>query len=270
LDHLSLNQVVTIPRFATKVEPSKIYLRTGERYYVRDLVRALLINSANDAAEVLAVAVAGSPQNFAAMMNKKAQSLGCRHSHFVRANGLPARNQYSTAYDMTLIMAEADRYPFIVQTLKTKTITIQSLGGRRIGLRNHNRMLWKDHREVLGKTGWTRAAKHCFVGLINASGRQVFVAMLGSRKLWKDLRKLVDYQFGTSISKVKVNDKLWSTAATKRIQICLQRAGFNPGHADGQFGPQTIKAVEGFQAANGLQSDGIVGQNTWTRLKRFA
>jgi D-alanyl-D-alanine carboxypeptidase (penicillin-binding protein 5/6) len=172
LDQLDLNSVVTVPQFAEGVEPSKIHLKWGEKYRTRDLVKATLINSANDAAETLAVAAAGSSPEFANLMNKKARSLGCRDSHFVRASGLPAEDQYSTALDMALIMQAARKNQFLFDTLKTKTTTITSLDGRRIFLKNHNKMLLRGNNEVIGKTGWTRTAKHCFVGQIKLFGRK--------------------------------------------------------------------------------------------------
>ena len=270
LDYLGLNDVITIPRFVGGIEPSKIYLKPGEKFYVKDLIRATLVNSANDAAETLGVAVAGSTQNFADLMNKKAKALGCDQSRFVRPSGLPAAGQYSTAHDMAMIMNAAQRVPFIVQTLKIKTMNIRSLNGRNIGLRNHNKMLWKDSRQVLGKTGWTRTAKHCFVGMINVGQKQVVVAILGSKKIWKDLKKLVDYQFGMAISKVSANRKMWSAFQTKKIQSALKSSGFYKGGIDGQFGPKTVRAIERFQSANGLPPDGVVGDSTWNLLEHFA
>jgi len=269
LDLLPLDKVVTIPGFAESIEPSKIYLRAGERYAVRDLVRAMLINSANDAAETLAHLSAGSRNDFARHMNRKAQSLGCRRSHFVNASGLPARNQYSTAYDMALIMREAERHSFLLDTFKTRTRVIRSLRGRKIFLKNHNKLLWRAHEQVIGKTGYTINARHCFVGRIHFSTREVFVSMLGSHRLWKDLRTLIDYQFGTSFFKIRQNRKLWSRYEAKKIQIALRRAGFNPGPSDGQFGPGTIRAVERFQSAKRLKVDGVVGPSTWKTLKRY-
>ena len=179
---LPLDQVVTIPPFVGSIEPSKIYLRPGEHYRVRDLVRATLISSANDAAEVLGFAAAGSRANFARHMNKKARSIGCRRSHFMNPSGLPARDQYSTAYDMALIMKEAQRHSFLVDTMKTKTRTIESLRGRRIPLRNHNKMLWRGHSEVIGKTGYTIKARHCFVGHIEAFNKTVY--LFGQKRLF--------------------------------------------------------------------------------------
>jgi serine-type D-Ala-D-Ala carboxypeptidase (penicillin-binding protein 5/6) len=266
---LRMDGFVTVPKYAEKIEPSKIYVRGGEKYRVRDLIHAVLMNSANDAAEVLAVAAAGSRAEFARLMTAKAKALGCKKSNFVNPSGLPDSRQYSTAYDMALIMREAQRYPVIVQALRTRTSMIRSAKGRRIYLRNHNKMLWRDSREVLGKTGWTRAARHCFVGQINVNNRHVFVSMLGSHRLWKDLKTLVDYQFGAALVKKHQNQKLWGTQKAKDIQTALSRAGYSPGAIDGKFGPATIRAVQKFQRAHKLKPDGVVGSRTWSVLKRY-
>ena len=216
IQSMDINQLVTVPASVESVEPSKIHLRRGERYRVRELLRALLINSANDAAETLALATAGSRSAFAELMNRKAQAIGCRGSHFVNPSGLPAAGQYSTAYDMALIMREVQKSPFLVQTLSTRTLIIKNTAGRKIYLRNHNKMLFSGHREVVGKTGWTRAARHCFVGQINAGNRQVFVAMLGSQRLWKDLMILVSYQFGASFLRARPNRNIRGRKEKKR------------------------------------------------------
>lgn len=268
-EHLPLNKVITIPGFVTSVEPTKIYLRPGEQYYVRDLIRATLIKSANDAAETLAIAVAGSMPEFAAMMNAKAKAIGCRNTKFVRSSGLPASNQYSSAYDLAVIMRYAEKHPFLVETLKTRTTSIRSLSGRKIYLKNHNKMLWRDSREVIGKTGWTRKARHCFVGHMRVSSKKVMVAIMGSHSLWRDLTKLLDYQFGTRWGRRTVHQQMWGLADRKRIQRALKKAGYNPGKADGVFGPRTTRAVMNFQKAKGLKADGIVGPKTWQKLKAY-
>lgn len=269
LDQLDLNKSVTIPRFVKSIEPSKAHLRPGERYYVRDLVRATLISSANDAAETVAVATSGSRQAFAQLMNKKARSLGCKNSNFVRSSGLPAANQYSTAYDMALIMREAQRYSFIEKTLATRSIIIKSFAGRKIVLRNHNKLLWRGRTDVVGKTGWTRKARHCFVGQINHRGRKVFVSMLGSHRLWKDLSTLVNYEFGLNLLKARQNQKIYGRNELKNIQALLRRAGFDPGRIDGQIGPSTLRAIKKFQSRYALRPDGIVGPETRLKLRQF-
>ncbi len=268
VETMDLNAVVTIPRYVQNIPPSKIHLRAGERYRVRELVRALLINSANDAAEALAYAGGkGKRSVFIARMNKKARALGCNESNFQTPSGLPAANQYSTAYDMSLIMDEVQRYPFLVQTLKTRNLTIKSNSGRKIYLRNHNRMLG---RAVIGKTGWTRRARHCFVGEFFVNNRKVVVAMLGSHALWRDLRTLVNSQFGRSLFRRTVsNPKGAALKPTGRnIQRALMSAGLFKGPVTGKVGPKTRKALKKFQSSKGLKPDGIAGPQTWKLLSR--
>lgn len=269
LERLSLDTVIRIPGWVGSIEPSKVYLRPGENYRVRDLLHATLISSANDAAEVLAVSMAGSRQNFAAWMNKKAKAIGCRHTHFVNASGLPPGHQYTTAFDLALIMKQARKYPFIVDSLSRKYHVIRSLEGRKISLRNHNRLLWRSQSTVIGKTGWTRKSRHCFVGKIQWKGREVLVSVLGSQRLWSDLKVLLEYQFGVAFYKIKKNKNRWSKAETEEIQRTLTRAGFSPGPVDGKFGPRTLRAVELFQKNAGLKADGIVGPRTCQALTRF-
>lgn len=269
LERVPLDRLVRIPGGVGAIEPSKIYLRTGETYRVRDLVHATLISSANDAAEVLAVAVAGSRERFAQWMNAKARAIGCRDTHFTNASGLPLGHQYSTVYDLALIMDYAGRNPFIVDSMSRRYHTLYSRSGRRIFLKNHNRLLWKIKSLVIGKTGWTRKGRACFVGRIRWQGREVLVSLLGSHRLWQDLNVLLNYQFGAAIFTVQKNRKRWSSTQTRKIQQALRRAGSSPGPVDGRFGPKTVYAVRRFQKQQGLRSDGIVGPQTCGRLTRY-
>lgn len=266
LEKSSLDEVVRIPKWVNSIEPSKVYLRPGEHYRIRDLVHATLISSANDAAEVLAVTTAGSQARFAEWMNERARRIGCRNTHFVNASGLPAKGQYSTSFDLALVMKEARRNPFIVESLGTKYLTIQSQAGRRIFLKNHNRLLWRTQKAVIGKTGWTRSGRHCFVGRINGLGREVLVSMLGSHRLWVDLKILLDYQFGVSLYKIKMNKKNWSPSQTSALQAALTRAGCQPGRVDGKFGPKTVQAIELFQKRHKLPPTGFVDLATCKKL----
>lgn len=269
LEKSSLDRVVRVPHWARSVEPSKIHLRAGERYTVRSLLQAVLINSANDAAEVLGVTLGGSRAAFAEMMNAKARRIGCRDTHFTNASGLPSGSQYSTAYDLALIMQEVRKNSFIVDSLSRKYLVIQSLNGRKIPLRNHNKMLWKQSTTVIGKTGYTRKGRHCFVGRIRWQGREVMVTLLGSNRLWKDLKILLDYEVGRSRHRIQSHRSHWSASKTKALQVALRRAGFSPGEVDGKFGPKTLRSVERFQKHQGLQVDGIVGPQTCRALSRF-
>ena len=269
LDMLSLDDWVTVSSRVEHVEPSKLFLRGGDRLRVRDLLKAVLMNSANDAASALAISVSGSERAFADLMTRKARSLRARNTRFVNASGLPARGQYSTAYDLALIMREATKNDVIVSILKQKKAFIQTYTGKPFHLRSHNKMLWR-HGRVIGKTGWTRGAKYCFVGSIQEGRPGTIVVVLGSRKLWIDLSTLVNQAVGVSRGSSGKNLSIYAKGEdVEELQLGLKRAGFFKGRATGYFGKKTRKAVLRFQHSHGLSVDGIVGVQTRRALAPY-
>jgi D-alanyl-D-alanine carboxypeptidase (penicillin-binding protein 5/6) len=264
LDLFPLDEWVRISSRVESVEPSKLYLKGGEQLRIKDLLKALLMKSANDAAMALAIAASGSETAFAELMTQKARSLGAQNTRFANASGLPAEGQYSTAYDLALIMREAVRNEYIVSLLKLKSTSIVTAGGRKFYLKSHNKMLWR-RRGVIGKTGWTRNAKYCFVGLIEETKGGAIVSVLGSRKLWVDVTRLVDQVRGTS-------DGLAFGSRgeeVKKIQSALAKAGYFNDSTTGYFGKKTKQAVINFQRAQGLSADGIVGPQTQKALTPY-
>lgn len=198
LKNSPLEKEVRVSRFATSMEPSKVYIKEGEVYFTRDLLKALLLNSGNDASVALAESVAGSEEEFVKMMNDTARAIGARNTNFKNSNGLPAKGQYSTVYDLALIVREAMKYKDFVEIIKIKRGQIkEAKGGRVIKLKNHNKSLWKDTSYlILGKTGYTKEAGHCFAGYIEYSRwRRIIVVILKSRNKWQDLEKLVEVKF---------------------------------------------------------------------------
>lgn len=192
---LAPDAVLPVSAYASSMPPSKAWLKKGWQLTSRDLLYALLLRSANDASVVIAEGIAGSVPSFAALMNATARKLGAVQSNFVTPNGLPAANHYSTARDMAQILRGALHTPGMRDILSTRTATIQPLGGgrKRIALRSTNRLLWRDDLSVIGKTGWTRQAKRCFVGAASANGREIIVSVLGSSDLWSDVEILANY-----------------------------------------------------------------------------
>ena len=195
MHRLTPDAVLPVSFYASTMPASKAYLRPGWQMRARDLLYALMLRSANDAAVVIAEAIGGSVPGFAQLMNAKARSLGATQTNFVTPNGLPSDNHYTTAHDMALVMREVLNTPGMRQILSTRTAVIEPFAGgrRRIAFRSTNRLLWRDDLHVIGKTGWTRQAKRCFVGAGSANGREVIVAVLGSSNLWGDVESLVTY-----------------------------------------------------------------------------
>jgi len=202
LEKLSLDDYVTVRKSASRAVPTKLYLKPGQKFKVRDLLYAILLKSANDASIVLAEAVAGSEANFVKLMNKRAKEIGAKHTKFANSNGLPTKkiSQYTTAYDMYLIFRKALRYKFFRNAIKLSYKTIYSKAGSKYQLKSHNKILFKNwKRKIYGKTGYTRAAQACFVGTLNKKGSTLIIAVFGCPKRWSDVKHVIKKYGGIAL-----------------------------------------------------------------------
>lgn len=196
LEKIELDKLITVSKRAANIEPSKAGLRRGSQYRSADLLAACLMSSANDASIALAEEVCGSESEFVKLMNEKAKKIGMGNTRFANATGLPSKKieQYSTVYDLARLMRYALNKPQIVELMNKKEKFISGSDDRKIYLRNHNKMLWKKPKSIIGKTGYTIKSKHCFTGAAGSGGRQkVVFALLSSRKPWQDISILVDH-----------------------------------------------------------------------------
>jgi D-alanyl-D-alanine carboxypeptidase len=183
---------------AADTPPSKINLRPGQRMRLEDLLYAVLLKSANDAAEVVAEGLAGSETAFAARMNEKAQELGARTAHFVNPHGLSTPGHVASARDLAVIFRHALGLPLFREILETRStrVPVESSGIQWVSLHSHNRLLTDRTYQVIGKTGYTRLARRCFVGAATHDDRELIIAVLGARDLWGDAKRLLTYGFG--------------------------------------------------------------------------
>jgi serine-type D-Ala-D-Ala carboxypeptidase (penicillin-binding protein 5/6) len=194
LDKMDPEAVVTISANAASTPSVSPRLRVGEKLKVRDLLNIALIRSVNSAAVALAESVSGSEESFAKLMNEKARSIGAENTRYINASGLPGDGQYITAYDLSLIMKEALRYPMIKEIINTRAQQVFTEGGRKISVTNTNHLLWSDEDMVGGKTGYTRAARHCFVCAGQKGDTVLIAAVLGEsvrNELWHDASTLL-------------------------------------------------------------------------------
>lgn len=191
VEHLKMDDTVPVSAYAASAPASKIGIKAGETYTVHDLLYALLLSSANDAARALAERVSGSEEAFASQLTREVRQWGALRTTLATANGLPADNQYSTAEDLAKMFKRAMENPELAKIMSTKYYTIQ--GDRE--LRNHNRFLFTTPLAVAGKTGYTRASKTTYVGMFQNGDKAIIVAMMGSTRNWGDLRPLIEKGF---------------------------------------------------------------------------
>jgi D-alanyl-D-alanine carboxypeptidase (penicillin-binding protein 5/6) len=181
---------------ACMVAPSKVNLRPGQRLLLEDLVYAILLNSANDASIAIAEHLATSVEAFGEKMTARAHLLGATRTTFTNPHGLTQDRHLSTARDLSTMFRYALAVPKFREILGTKAVVVGvENSSRRIALRSHNRLLDSYRIPVIGKTGYTLVAKKCFVGAGTYGDREIIVAVMGSRDLWGDTRRLLEFGF---------------------------------------------------------------------------
>ncbi len=193
IERLPLEEVIIPSKKSLYVEPTIAGLKAGVEYRLKDLILAILIKSANDAAGVIAEAVAGSEVEFAKVMNEKAEELGMVNTYFVKASGLPTGKvdkQHTTAEDLAIMMRYAAQYEIILEGVSRKESSIQGSDGRTIYLKTHNKALLWNEDSPWGKTGYTKEARRTFVGVDPSYKPRIVFALLKSTALWDDINTL--------------------------------------------------------------------------------
>ena len=209
LENCELTDTVTVSKTAISNIPSGYVIAplfVGEQMSVEDLLYALMLKSANDAAYVLAEHVGGSLEGFSEMMNKKAEELGCKNSHFVNPNGIHDSNHYTTAYDMYLIARYAMQNEKFVKIVSTYQYTLSATNkyskNDRI-MKNTNSFVNPSSRyydeNVKGiKTGTTLQAGNCLITSTSKNGFDVITVILGARtseSKFSETKKMMNYVF---------------------------------------------------------------------------
>lgn len=187
---------ITVPAEAVRVEGSSLGLRGGDQITMLDLVTGLMLQSGNDAANVIAMVTAGSLPAFAEKMNAKAAELGMKDSHFVTPSGLDQEGHASSAYDMALLAAAALRNPLLAEICAKKSAVI-SFGNpkRKVTVTNHNKLLSLYPDAVGMKTGFTKKSGRCLVSAARKDGVTLIAVTLNSPDDWNDHIRLYEQGF---------------------------------------------------------------------------
>ncbi len=195
LESCDLYERIQIPQKAVGVEGSSIYLSADEHLTLEELLYAMMLESANDAAAAIAIHIGGSIEGFAEMMNARAEKMGLCDTHFENPHGLDGESHYTTARELALIAREAmsnEVFKTIVSTHK-KTIP-HGDGGVRL-LINHNKLLDRYDGAIGVKTGFTKKSGRCLVSAAERDGTTFIAVTIGAGDDWNDHKKLLDCGF---------------------------------------------------------------------------
>jgi D-alanyl-D-alanine carboxypeptidase (penicillin-binding protein 5/6) len=198
---LALSDIITASEYAASKRGSRIWLEAGEQMTLEELLYAIAVGSANDAAVAVAEYVAGSELDFVARMNQRAQELGLANSHFLNSTGLPPENgpeHTMTARDAATLARHVLSVPGMMDYVSTYEYTMRKSTTRIPVLWNSNKLL-RRYSGVDGiKTGFTTAAGSCMAATAVRDGLRLIAVVLGSPSeaaREEDVRALLDYGF---------------------------------------------------------------------------
>ena len=187
-----LTSEVTVPKEASGVEGSSIYLKTGERVTVEELLYGTMLQSGNDAATALAVTMGGDMESFIKRMNAKAKEIGCKNTHYVNPTGLFDENHYTTAKDMAFIAKEAMKNRIFRQIVGAKKWTGEEYGRTFV---NKNKTINEYEGATGVKIGYTKKSGRALVASAQRDGKELIAVVLDDSNWFKDAYAMLDYGF---------------------------------------------------------------------------
>lgn len=192
---LTYTDEVTVSEYAMSMGGSTMFLETGEVLTVHDMLKGIAVASANDGCVAMAEHISGSTESFVALMNKRAEELGMKNTHFINTNGLDAEGHYSSARDVAIMARELTKHKKIFEYT---TIWTDSLRDGKFELANTNRLV-RFYRGATGlKTGSTDLAGCCLCATATRDDVSLIAVVLGaptSKERFADASALLDYGF---------------------------------------------------------------------------
>lgn len=202
-----LNDVVTIPYEATRVEQFRFGAEEGDKFLLKDLLIASLVSSSNDAATAIGIHLAGSTEKFAYLMNEKAKELGMKNTHFTNPCGFDIGENVTTAYDLALLSEYAITLPHFNEIVNYRSVIITNIDkSKNFDLETHNKLLEYYPYAIGIKTGYTAKAGPCLIARAKYKNRDVLLIILHSDrgKRWEISQEYFDkILFGVHCQEVK-------------------------------------------------------------------
>ena len=251
----SLTDSITVSEHAAAMGGSQVYLEVGESQTIEDMLKCMIVSSANDAAVAIGEAIAGSEEGFVTMMNEKAANLGMVNTHFENACGLEADGHLMSARDIAILSREIlQKHPEVLQytTIWMDSITHKTKRGEsEFGLANTNKFLKKYEGANGLKTGYTSVAGFSMSATASRNGTTLIAVVMGADTKdirYSDAAKLLDYGFANCIvfEDQKVLDgenQIKITGGEKESVRIEAKNPFRYVFMDGQSGEQVEKEM---------------------------
>ncbi|MBI5358223.1 D-alanyl-D-alanine carboxypeptidase [Candidatus Amesbacteria bacterium] len=194
MEVFDLDTVITVTR--GYLEGQVVGFKPNDKITVDQLLYALLIQSGNDAAEILAENFPGGRAVFVETMNKKALELGLRNTHFTNPSGMDEYGHYSTALDLAHLADVAMTKSEFAKIVALENAVITTEDNQNYIVKNVNQLLGKVPGVLGVKTGYTVGAGQSLVTLVNRDGHEVIISLLGSLDRFSDTQKIIDWVYG--------------------------------------------------------------------------
>lgn len=192
-DRFKLDEMVAVTDAVNPVRGERLGLEPGMQFTVRDLLYAMLLLSANDAATALAAHDPLGQAHFVELMNAKARALGAADSNFANPHGLDAPDHRSSAYDMALFARHLLADPVLAEIVATKTYPVPWPDGSSRVVTNHNKLLWRYEGAIGMKTGFTNKAGRCLIAVARTPAGVAITVVLGDYSHYPETIALFDY-----------------------------------------------------------------------------
>ncbi len=206
---ISLDDQVCVSERAASMGGSQVFLEQGGTYTVNNLIKSVVVCSANDSCVALAEHVSGSVESFVKTMNEKCAELGLVDTHFDNCTGLPALSQYSCAKDVSVMLRNLVKHPHYFSCSRIWMEDFAHPGGRVTGMTNTNKLVRFYQGCDGGKTGFTSEAGHCLAATAVRNGMRVFAVVVGatdSKTRFKEVSDMFNYAFANYEQKVYLAD----------------------------------------------------------------
>nr|WP_255575793.1 D-alanyl-D-alanine carboxypeptidase family protein [Caproiciproducens faecalis] len=200
------NKIVTITDNMVRVEGSSMGLKPGNKLSLKSLAEGMLVVSGNDAANSAAIAISGSLDAFASLMNQRAQQLNMTDTHFVTPSGLDNADHYTTAKDLAKLAKAAMQNPDFAAIASKKSVSVEYVNPvQTIRFTNHNKLLTLYDGCIGVKTGFTKKSGRCLVSSAERNGIYLVAVTLDAPDDWNDHQKMLNYGF-SQLSRYPVDD----------------------------------------------------------------